>query len=88
MQNFNTINDLILFACSENDLSDAEKFLRIRRADKKLSREFSTIIRVKNYLRKIQIGPSESVIKNIMGFSKAFSVNKTRASGNFNLLLN
>lgn len=88
MQNFNTRNDLILFACSENDLSDAEKFLRISRTDRKLSREFNTIIRVKNYLRKIQIGPSESVIKNIMGFSMAFTVNKTRVGGSFTLLLN
>lgn len=88
MQNFNTLNDLILFACSDSDLSDAEKYRRIYKVDKNLSGKFSKIIRVKNYLKRIQIGPSESVIKNIMGFSMAFSVNKSRTSGNFSLLLN
>jgi hypothetical protein len=88
MQNFNTLNDLILFACSDTRMSDAEKFRKITRTDRKLSLEFSTILKVKNYLSKIQIGPSESVLKNIMGFSMAFSVNKTRSAGSFNMLLN
>jgi hypothetical protein len=88
MQHFNTLNDLILFACNENDLPDADRYHQIISSNKLLNREYKTIIRVRNYLSRIQIGPSESVIKNIMGFSMALSVSKTKFAGNFDLLLN
>ncbi|NCC73355.1 MAG: hypothetical protein EOM06_08130 [Sphingobacteriia bacterium] len=88
MQNFNTLNDLILFACSESHLSDAEKFRKVSLESQKFSKEFQAIITVKNYLSSAQIGPSKTVLQNIMGFSRAFSVTKTRSSGSFSLLLN
>lgn len=88
MQHFNTLNDLILFACNEPDLPNADYYRRMISSNKKLSRQYRTITKVRNYLNNIQIGPSDSVIKNIMGFSMALSVNKTKLTGNFDLLLN
>ncbi len=88
MQQFNTLNDLILFACNEPDLPNADYYHSVISGNKKLSRQYRTITKVRNYLNKIQIGPSDSVIKNIMGFSMALSVNKTQFAGNFDLLLN
>lgn len=88
MQHFNTLNDLILFACNENDLPEADHYHQLINNNKLLSKEYKAIKRVKNYLNKIQIGPSESVIKNIMGFSMALSVSKTKLAGNYDLLLN
>ncbi len=88
MQHLNTLNDLILFACSEPDGKDAEKYRYLIRTDRNLSRKYQAIVKVKNYLSRIQIGPSDVVIKNIMGFSRALSVTNTRAAGSFGILLN
>jgi hypothetical protein len=88
MQHFNTLNDLILFAYSESIDPKANDYYKVINANQKLSSEFKAIIKVKNYLSILKVGPSESVIKNIMNYSKALSVGRTKSAGEFSLMLN
>lgn len=83
-----TINDLILFAYSEPDLTNAEKYRKVIRENKFLSTEYSAILKIKQYFTSNKVGPSESTINNILSYSKALSVNHTKNAGNFSLLLN
>ncbi len=83
-----TLNDLILFAYSEPDQSEAENYRKVIRENIKLSKEYNTILRIKQYFKSKKVGPSESTIKNILNYSKALSVNQTKNAGNFSLLLN
>ena len=82
MQHFNTLNDLILFACSESEIPNAAYYHKIISADGKLSREYKSILKLKNYLYKLKVGPSEFVIKNVLNYSKALTVAKTGNLGN------
>ena len=88
MQHFNTLNDLIFFAYNESDLSDADDYHSVINADQQLSRDYKAVLQVKHYLKKIKVGPSESVIKNLMNYSRALSVSKSKNAGNISLLLN
>jgi len=88
MQQMNTFNDLVLFAYSEPDYAEAESFHKMINSNRELSIEYRTILRVKSYLNKLKVGPSESVIKNILGYSRALSVSKSKNAGNISLLLN
>jgi hypothetical protein len=88
MQHFNTLNDLILFACTESEMPNAYDYHRMINADGRLSREYKSILKLKNYLYRLKVGPSEFVIKNVLSYSKALSVTKTGSLGNFNLLMN
>ncbi len=88
MQHFNTLNDLILFAYSESFYPDANDYHKVINANQELSTEFKAILKVKKYLSILKVGPSESVIKNLMNYSKALSVSRTKNSGEFSLMLN
>ncbi len=88
MQHFNTFNDLILFACSESEIPNANHYHKMIDADGRLSREYKSILRLKTYLYKLKVGPSEFVIKNVLNYSKALSVVKSRTVGNVSLLMN
>jgi len=88
MQHFNTLNDLILFAYSESIDQNANDYYKVINGNQKLSTEFKAIIKVKNYLSILKVGPSETVIKNIMNYSKALSVSRTKNAGEFSLMLN
>lgn len=88
MQQMNTFNDLVLFAYSEPDLAEAESFQKMINNNRELSIEFRTILRVKSILNKLKVGPSESVIKNILSYSRALSVSKSKNAGYISLLLN
>jgi len=83
-----TINDLILFAYSESENDESDKYRSFIRKNKLLRKEYNTICRIKHYFATKKVGPSESTIKNILSYSKALSVNRTQKSGNFSLLLN
>jgi hypothetical protein len=83
-----TLNDLILFACSETETDDSEKYRNLIQRNKFLNREYQTICRIKQFFANKKVGPSESTISNILSYSKALSVNRTRNAGNFSLLLN
>ena len=88
MLQFSTLNDLILFAYSEPDLPDTDSCYKIISSDKKLQKKYNAIVKFKSYFNKIKVGPSDTVIKNIMNYSKALSVRKTKITGNISLLLN
>ena len=88
MQHFNTLNDLILFAYSESFDPDASNYHKVINANQELSTEFKAILKVKKYLSILKVGPSEAVIKNIMNYSKALSVSRTKYAGEFSLMLN
>ena len=88
MQHFNTLNDLILFACTESDMPNAYNYHKIINADGRLSREYKSILKLKNYLYKLKVSPSEFVIKNVLNYSKALSVTRTVSLGNISLLMN
>lgn len=88
MQHFNTLNDLILFACSESEMPNANYYHNVINADGRLSREYKSILRLKTYLNKLKVGPSEFVIKNVLNYSKALSVTKSRTLGNIGILMN
>jgi len=88
MQHLNTLNDLILFAYSESFEPKADDYHRVIDANEELSTEFNTILQVKKYLSILKVGPSDSVIKNIMNYSKALSVSKTKNAGDFRLMMN
>lgn len=88
MQHFNTLNDLIYFAYNESDLSGAPDYQKIIGTNKLLNREYETIVRAREKLKKLKVGPSERVIKNIMSYSKALSVSHSKNTGNISLLLN
>jgi len=83
-----TINDLILFAYSEPENDESEKYRSFIRKNKLLNKEYKTICRIKHYFASKKVGPSESTIKNILSYSRALSVNRTQKAGNFSLLLN
>lgn len=83
-----TLNELILFACTEPENDDSEKYRSLIKGNILLSREYKTICRIKQYFANKKVGPSESTIKNILSYSKALSVNRTKKAGNFSLLLN
>lgn len=83
-----TLNDLILFAYSEPENTEAENYRNLIRADKLLSREYNMVCRLKRYFASKKVGPSESTINNILNYSRALSVNTTKQAGNFSLLLN
>ena len=88
MQHFTTLNELILFAYCESGMPDAKNYHRMIAADGRLSREYKSIKKVKDYLKKLKVGPSESVIKNLLSYSKALSVTRSKTAGNISLLLN
>ena len=88
MQHFNTLNDLILFAYSESNMPNADVYHNVIDANGELSREYKSILKLKNYFKKLKIGPSEFVIKNILNYSKALSVTRLRNAGNISLLMN
>lgn len=88
MQHFNTLNDLILFAYSESFDANASDYHKVINANQELSTEFKAILKVKKYLSILKVGPSESVIKNLMNYSKALSVSRTKNAGEFSLMLN
>jgi hypothetical protein len=88
MQHFDTLNDLILFAYSEPELPNTTYYHKLIDADGRLSREYKSILRLKAYLHKLKVGPSEFVIKNVLNYSKALSVVKSRTVGNVSLLMN
>lgn len=88
MQHFNTLNDLIYFAYNEPELSGDSEYQKIIGTNKYLNREYETIVKAREKLRKLKVGPSESVIKNIMSYSKALSVSPSKSAGNISLLLN
>jgi len=83
-----TINDLILFAYSEPENDESEKYRSFIKKNRLLSKEYKTICRIKHYFASKKVGPSESTIKNILSYSRALSVNRTQKAGNFSLLLN
>jgi hypothetical protein len=83
-----TLNDLILFAFSETDDNEARNYHDLIRGNKLLAKEYNTICKVKQYFAKSKVGPSKSVINNILNYSRALSVNSTKEAGNFSLLLN
>ena len=88
MQQMNTFNDLVLFAYSEPDFPEAESFHKMIDSNRELSIEYRTILRVKSYLNKLKVGPSDSVIKNILSYSRALSITKSKNAGNISWLLN
>ncbi len=88
MQHFNTHNDLILFAYSESEVPNSDDYHKVIDSNGELSREYKSIQKLKNYLFKLKVGPSEFVIKNILNYSKALSVKKSIVTGNISLLLN
>jgi len=88
MQQINTFNDLVLFAYSEPDYAEVESFHKMIDNNRELSIKYRTILRVKSYLNKLKVGPSESVIKNILSYSRALSVSKSKNAGNISLMLN
>jgi len=83
-----TINDLILFAYSVPENDEPEKYQSFIRRNKLLSNDFKSICKIKQYFASKKVGPSESTIKNILSYSKALSVNRTKKAGIFSLLLN
>jgi hypothetical protein len=88
MQNPFTFNDLMFFAYSDPEFSDDTKYRNMIEADENLSKKFNTVLRVKRYVAKLKVGPSQSAINNILNYSRALSVIKTQKTGNFSLLLN
>jgi len=88
MQHFNTLNDLILFAYSESEMSNTDDYHEVIDADGELFREYKSILKLKNYLAKLKVGPSEVVIKNLLNYSRALSVKKSVMAGNISLLMN
>lgn len=88
MQHFNTLNDLILFAYSESNMPNAGVYHNVIDANGELSREYKSVLRLKNYFKKLKVGPSEFVIKNILNYSKALSITRLRNAGNISLLMN
>jgi len=88
MQHFNTLNDLILFAYSESEMSNTDDFHKVIESDGELFREYKSILKLKNYLHKLKAGPSEYVINNLLNYSKALSVKKSVMAGNISLLMN
>lgn len=83
-----TLNDLILFACSEPEDAEAENYRRLIRKSKFLTNDYKAICKIKQYFSNSKVGPSKSTINNILNYSKALSVNSTKKAGNFSLLLN
>jgi hypothetical protein len=88
MQHFTTLNDLILFAYCESGMPDASDYQKMINADGKLSKQYKSIKKVKNYLNKLKVGPSEFVIKNLLNYSKALSVTRSQSAGNISLVMN
>lgn len=88
MQNPFTLNDLMFFAYSDPEFSDGNRYRSMIEADENLSKKLNTALRVKRYVAKLKIGPSQSTINNILNYSRALSVMKTQKTGNFSMLLN
>jgi hypothetical protein len=88
MPNPFTLNDLMFFAYSDPEFSDDNKYRNMIEADENLSKKFNTALRVKRYVAKLKVGPSQNTINNILNYSRALSVIKTQKTGTFSLLLN
>ncbi|NCA83986.1 MAG: hypothetical protein EOM83_00250 [Clostridia bacterium] len=88
MQNPFTLNDLMFFAYSDPDFSGDNKYRNMIEADENLSKTFNTVLRVKRYVAKLKVSPSQSAINNILNYSRALSVIKTQRTGTFSLMLN
>nr|NQU90997.1 hypothetical protein [Bacteroidota bacterium] len=88
MQQFNTLNDLIFFAYNESDIPNANEYHKLIDADQKLTRQYRTVLKLKNGFRKLKVGPSEITIRNILNYSSALSVTNTKCAGKISLLLN
>jgi hypothetical protein len=88
MQNPFTLNDLMFFAYSDPDFAGDNKYRNMIEADENLSKTFNTVMRVKRYVAKLKVGPSQSAINNILSYSRALSVIKTQRTGTFSLMLN
>ncbi|MDD2631617.1 MAG: hypothetical protein RBR47_02810 [Bacteroidales bacterium] len=88
MQNPFTLNDLMFFAYSDPEFSEGNRYRNMIETDENLSKKFNTVLRVKRYVAKLKVEPSQRAINNILNYSRALSVIKTQRTGNFSMMLN
>jgi len=82
-----TPNDLILFAYNETEKPDQVDLYQEMHADQRLREEFKSILGDKFYIDSSTVSPDKRIMSNLMSYSKALFVAKTKA-GYFNLLMN
>ena len=87
MKSSYTPNDLILFAYCETKKPEQQNLYKELRTDKSLREEFKSILGDKFYVDSSFISPGKRIVSNLISYSKALFVMKTKA-GNFNLLMN
>lgn len=83
-----TLNDLILFAYNETKEPEKRKLFKTMQTNQRLKDEFKSIIGIKYCVDSSLISPNKRILSNIMSYSRALSIFKTRRTGNFNLLMN
>ncbi len=88
MKSFFTLNDLILFAYNETKEPEKRKLFKTMQTNQQLKDEFKSIIGIKYYVDSSLISPNKRILSNIMSYSRALAIFKTRGAGNFSLLMN
>ncbi len=88
MRNVSTTNDLILLAYNEQNEPDQKRLVEAMQNDESLLNEFESILRIKLNLDTVMQSPGENILKNIISYSKALDVIKTKYVGDVNILMN
>lgn len=82
-----TPNDLILLAYNETEKPDQVNLYQEMQTDRCLREEFKSILGDKYHIDSSAVSPDKRIMSNLMSYSKALFVAKTKA-GYFNLLMN
>lgn len=88
MRNVSTTNELILLAYNEQNKPDQKRLVEAMQNDKSLRKEFESILKIRLNIDSEVQSPDGNVLKNIISYSKALDVIKTKYVGDVNILMN
>lgn len=88
MRNVFTTNELILLAYNEQNGPEQKRLVEAMQNDESLFNEFKSILKTKLNIDAEVKSPRKSILQNIISYSKALDVIKTKHVGNINFLMN
>jgi hypothetical protein len=88
MRNVFTTDELILLAYNETNKSDQQRLVKAMQDDETLRNEFRDIMNTKLKIDAEIKDPNKNAVQNLISYSRALDVIKTRQVGCINLLMN
>ena len=82
-----TFDDLILLAYNETGNKKSREIIKAFANNEEFLDEYNSIVEIKHKLDNIQEEPSESIINNILNYSKALNVFKLKPAVNTGIFI-